>query len=479
MKNTRNSKSKNDSTPLQVFTTWSEDVITGRRIDVKYWIPATRELQEAIQQGKYKSQKLGDFITDIRYGISTTNEYVDSGVPLLRILNLKNDRLDLSNVVYLPESRSDEIGKAVVHENDLLISRSGSVGIVIVVPKKADGFAFGSFMIKFCLNDKINKQYVATWLNGEASRKLIEREKIGAIQGNITIETIKNFDIPIPPISIQNEVVKKIQKAYEQKQIKEAEVESVLLSIDNFVFGELGIDIPKASTERVFQIWSNEVEGRIDTLFYKPILRNLLSQITKQKHFTLGEAITEMSSGATPKVTGDYYLDENGMPFLRVQNITEMGVNLDDVKFIKPEVHKTILKRSQLKGGDLVFTIIGRPGTVSVVPNNFEGNISQNSVRFHLRDKIKEIKILPEYVAIFLNTKFGKDLSLRWTAGGAQPALNADIVKKLLVPLPSEETQKRIVGKVSLFYERVRALKTEADEVLRSAQKQVEQMILA
>ena len=186
-----------------------------------------------------------------------------------------------------------------------------------------------------------------------------------------------------------------------------------------------------------------------------------------------------MSGGATPKVTGDYYSDEGGVPFLRVQNITEMGINLDDVKFIKPEVHETMLKRSRLKKDDLVFTIIGRPGTVSIVPENFEGNISQNSVRFQLQNKIGDTKIFPEYVAVFLNTKVGKDLSLRWTAGGAQPALNADIVKKLLVPLPSVEKQEKIISGVKTIYEKAKQLRQEAESIVAGAQKQVEQMILA
>jgi len=245
MRNTRNSKNNNGSASLEIFTTWSDDVLSGGRLDAKYWLPAIRELQKAIQNGKYKSQKLGDFITDIRYGLSTANDYVDFGIPFLRILNLKNDGIDVSDVVYLSEDQKDEIGKAVVHEGDLLISRSGSVGIVVVVPKEAENFAFGSFMIKFCLNEKINKQFIAAWLNSEASRKLIEREKIGAIQGNITIETIKNFDIPIPPLSVQNEVVKKIQEAYEQKKKKQAEILKILSSIDDFVLGELGIDMPR------------------------------------------------------------------------------------------------------------------------------------------------------------------------------------------------------------------------------------------
>lgn len=453
--------------------------MSGGRLDAKYWLPAIRELQKAIQNGKYKSQKLGDFITDIRYGLSTANDYVDFGIPFLRILNLKNDGIDISDVVYLSEDQKDEIGKAVVHEGDLLISRSGSVGIVVVVPKEAENFAFGSFMIKFCLNEKINKQFIAAWLNSEASRKLIEREKIGAIQGNITIETIKNFDIPIPPLSVQNEVVKKIQEAYEQKKKKETEILKILSSIDDFVLGELGIDMPRGGAERVFQIWSDEIEGRIDALFYKPYLRSLLEQIKNKKHFALGEAIADMSGGATPKVTGDYYSDEGGVPFLRVQNITEMGIKLDDVKFIKPEIHETMLKRSQLKKDDLVFTITGRIGSVAVVPDNFEGNINQHSVRFHLQNEVGKTKVLPEYVASFFNTKIGRELSFRSTTGGTRPALDYDALKKLVVPLPSIEKQEKIISGVKTIYEKAKRLRQEAESIVAGAQKQVEQIILA
>ncbi|HLD61768.1 MAG TPA: restriction endonuclease subunit S, partial [Patescibacteria group bacterium] len=324
MRNTRNSKNNNGSASLEIFTTWSDDVLSGGRLDAKYWLPAIRELQKAIQNGKYKSQKLGDFITDIRYGLSTANDYVDFGIPFLRILNLKNDGIDVSDVVYLSEDQKDEIGKAAVHEGDLLISRSGSVGIVVVVPKEAENFAFGSFMIKFCLNEKINKQFIAAWLNSEASRKLIEREKIGAIQGNITIETIKNFDIPIPPLSVQNEVVKKIQEAYEQKKKKQAEILKILSSIDDFVLGELGIDMPRGGAEQVFQIWSDEIHARLDPSYFRPIFKMLdkIFSTTKYNVKTLKNLSTKITSGATPLSGGDAYTDQDsGIPFVRSGNI--------------------------------------------------------------------------------------------------------------------------------------------------------------
>jgi restriction endonuclease S subunit len=199
----------------------------------------------------------------------------------------------------------------------------------------------------------------------------------------------------------------------------------------------------------------------------------------KQKRHKLSDVMAEMSGGATPKVTEDYYLDEGGVPFLRVQNITEMGINLEDVKYIKPEVHETMLKRSQLKKDDLVFTITGRIGSVAVVPEKFEGNINQHSVRFHLRDKVNDTKVLPEFVAAFFNTTAGRNLSFRSTTGGTRPALDYEALKNLIFPLPSETKQEKIVGSVRSYYEKVKYLQIQAAEILSSAQKQVEQMILA
>ncbi|RLE45533.1 N-6 DNA methylase, partial [Candidatus Woesearchaeota archaeon] len=130
---------------------------------------------------------------------------------------------------------------AFVKEGDLLISRSGTVGLVSVVPKEAEGFAFGSFMIKFCLKDEINKYYVASWLNTKLQKLLTEREKIGAIQGNITIGTIGRFKIPLPPLAVQNkiaeEVKRRMQKAEQlQKEAKEV-LEKAKQEVEKMILG--------------------------------------------------------------------------------------------------------------------------------------------------------------------------------------------------------------------------------------------------
>jgi len=219
----------------------SSEEVKNNRCDTYYYQPKFEEVEKAVNKGKFEVKPLKDFITKIHYGASVKNEYVDEGVPLLRILNLKPNKFELKNVVKLPETMKKNLGNAFVDEGDLLISRSGSVGIVSVVPKEAKGFAFGSFMIKFSLNEKVNKYYISAWLNTKLQQLLIERDKIGAIQGNITIGTIEEFKIPLPPLSVQNkiaeEVKRRMQKAEQlQKEAKE-ELEKAKQEVEKIILG--------------------------------------------------------------------------------------------------------------------------------------------------------------------------------------------------------------------------------------------------
>jgi len=219
----------------------NSDEAENKRIDAYYYQPKFEEIEKAVKNGKFEIKELKNVITKIHYGASVKNEYVDEGIPLLRIMNLKPNKFNLRDVVKLPESMKKDLGTAFVNEGDLLISRSGTVGMVSVVPKEAEGFAFGSFMIKFCLNEKVNKNYISAWLNTKLQKLLTEREKIGAIQGNITIETIENFKIPLPPLSVQNkiadEVRKRMQKAEQlQKKAKE-ELEKAKLEVEKIILG--------------------------------------------------------------------------------------------------------------------------------------------------------------------------------------------------------------------------------------------------
>jgi len=218
-----------------------------------------------------------------------------------------------------------------------------------------------------------------------------------------------------------------------------------------------------------FTVWSNDIEERVDPFYYKPKFREFEKKIIKNKFrfVRFNDVIKDISGGATPRVEEDFYCDD-GIPFLRVQNITEEGINLEDVKFIKKEVHEGMLKRSQLHEDELVFTITGRIGNVAVIPKGFEGNINQHSVRIKLKDKFEGVKISPHYIALFFNLHIGQILSFRKTTGGTRPALDYSAIRNLIIPLPPFEIQNRIVELMDNVYNLKKQKETEAHQLLDS-----------
>ena len=141
---------------------------------------------------------------------------------------------------------------------------------------------------------------------------------------------------------------------------------------------------------------------------------------------------------------------------------------MSDVKFITRNVHDGMLKRSQLKKNDLVFTITGRIGSVAAVPNDFEGNINQHSARFQLKTQMRNIAINPRYVAIFFNLVLGQSLSLREVTGGTRPALDYKALYSLSTILPPTNIQNHIVSIMRSAYAEKKRKEQEADALLDS-----------
>lgn len=187
-----------------------------------------------------------------------------------------------------------------------------------------------------------------------------------------------------------------------------------------------------------FSVMISEIEGRLDCHFYRPEYTKLDKKVKSISKKKLGNYIISISGGATPdiKEPKKYYSDENnGIMFLRVQNVTPEGLNLEDVKFINKETHKGMLKRSQVNEFDLLVKItgVGRMAVSSVASKNFVGNINQHLVVIKTKDE-KTSKVL----ATFLNSDIGEKLATKRATGGTRPALDYKALKSIPIVLKSE-----------------------------------------
>ena len=202
----------------------------------------------------------------------------------------------------------------------------------------------------------------------------------------------------------------------------------------------------KLNPNKVFILQKSEINKRFDPLFYVPELLDLEKRILSKKPSKLRNFVKSISSGATPRRDEEdkyYSTPENGIPFLRVQNITQYGLDLSDVKYINTETHNSLLKRSQVEEDDLLVTITGRIASSAVAPKGFIGNINQHSVviKTHNRET-------SEMLACYLNTSIGQKLANRLATGGTRLAL--DYPALLSIPIIVNDKILAITKKVIL-----------------------------
>lgn len=191
------------------------------------------------------------------------------------------------------------------------------------------------------------------------------------------------------------------------------------------------------NTKNTFWLFSDDVDfqRRGDVQYWLP---QFLDNEKRVGSFTPLVELVGLKGGATPR--GSNYIDE-GIPFLRIQNVGDNELVLDDVAHISEKIHNGELKRSQLKGGDVLFTITGRIGSVAVIPDKMQANINQHIVRMRILDNNV---ILSDYLATYLLTKYARLQHERVAYGTTRIALDYPTLYNLKVYVPEIDIQRRV-----------------------------------
>jgi type I restriction enzyme M protein len=448
------------------------------RFDPYYNSPKIRKIIKTSRNIKLvEFRNLIDLITKGETPLWRGDYYLPKGISFLRVQNISEEGIK-GEISFISNEVHQRMKRSQLKGGELLYTMAGTIGIATILPEDFGIANINQAIAKVILKKEVNNKYLKFILNSNFCKTQAQMFLTTSAQPNINFEQIKSIKIPLPPLEIQDKIASMMDKAYKAKKEKGLEAESILNSIEPYLLEDLGIKIPEIEekTPTTFGVTAEILKGeRLDPFYYEPRYKAIDEALRKGKYelIEFRKIISEISGGATPKAKGKAYLDNEGIPFLRVQNITEEGIKLEDVKYINEQTHNKDLGRSKLKPKDLIFTITGRIGTVAVVPEDFgEGNINQHSVRIHLIEGINE-----RYIASFFNTTLGRSLSLRGVSGGTRIALDYAAIKSILIPLPPPPVQERIANGVQKIREKSKQLREEAKELLEKAKEEVENLI--
>ena len=184
--------------------------LTENRLDARYY---SKKHLNLYSQFSSDFVSLGDICSGFKYGASIAANYVEQdGLPFIRGNALYANGINREDIVYLDKSMQKELKSAFVNEGDILVTRSGTVGVTTFVSSDYSKFWYGSFIIKCNLvSDKYIPEYISWFLNSWVGQQQFRRLENGAVQLNVNIEELSSIYVWSAPDQFQTLVKELIE----------------------------------------------------------------------------------------------------------------------------------------------------------------------------------------------------------------------------------------------------------------------------
>jgi type I restriction enzyme S subunit len=142
--------------------------------------------------------------------------------------------------------------------------------------------------------------------------------------------------------------------------------------------------------------------------------------------------------------------DPEGVLFVRGGDISDGRVTLNQLRTITEAVSKQY-KRTLLRGGELLVSLVGNPGEVAIAPRSLKGaNIARQVGMVCLSDIVE-----PRYVQYFLSSAVGKRALGAQSIGSVQAVINLRDLKRVELPLPNLDIQRQIAFTLGAIDDRI------------------------
>lgn len=190
-------------------------------------------VQSVLRSKKWKWKTLGDLCEEVEYG-SSAKSRAEGEVPVLRMGNIQDGRLDWDNLVYTDDKA--EIKKYLLKHNDVLFNRTNSPELVgkTAIYKSEMPAIFAGYLIRIHRNeDLLDADYLTYFLNSQIAFDYGKTVVISSVnQANINGTKLKSYPIPVPSLSEQNAIVAKFNGLSEETQRLASLYERKLAALD-------------------------------------------------------------------------------------------------------------------------------------------------------------------------------------------------------------------------------------------------------
>ena len=285
----------------------------------------------------------------------------------------------------------------------------------------------------FQTNYKIDDSFLMNWFKTSLFNRQIKRLEEGGVRQYFFIDKMKETEIKLPSISEQNQISKLLQLVNKNLDLQQRKLELLKL----FKIGMLQniLADTKAASKLKFKGSNQE---------WRPRRLNSITNI--------------ITKGTTPH----FKQASNGVNFIKIEDISKDNGKIYPRSFITEKENNGYLKRSQLKAGDLLFSIAGTLGRV--------GKVTDDILPANTNQALAIIRLKPSQNIDFCKIMLESDSVKRYIHAnptmGAQPNLSLKQISDLTLFFPDIKEQtlisqliKKIDNLLALQYQNISKFK--------------------
>ncbi len=364
--------------------------------------------------GDWESKRLGELGEFFKGSTLSKTHLSEDGKPCVLYGELYTR---YGEVIKSVISKTDlEESKLVIgQKNDVLIPSSGETAIDIATASclQQDNVILGGDLNIF-RSGKLNGVFTSYQLNN-SKRHEIAKLAQGASVVHVYNNQLSKLRLSVPKLEEQEKIASFFSLIDDKISLQDEKVEALK-------------DYKKGIMQKIFsrELRFKDDDGRDYPEWEEKKIKEMELYISDGNY---GEAYPTSSD-----------MVEEGVPFLRGNNINNGYLNFNDMKYITPEKHSELLS-GHIKSEDIIITVRGDIGKVGFATCEYEG-ANMNAQLALIRVKCK--KIDARYLHQYMNTaEFYKEVLKRQT-GTALKQLPIGKLKDISLKLPNIEEQRKI-----------------------------------
>lgn len=361
-----------------------------------------------------------------------SKEFIDRGIPIVRISNIIDGNVDVSiDPVCYTKASLDQYKDYQLHDGDILIAMSGATtGKIGIVKREQTPSLLNQRVGKFIIKDNsLLKEYLYWVVRSSYYQNALWNYAAGCAQPNVSSKQLESIEIPVPPLPTQRKIASILEKTESAKE-KRKEADRLTNEFLKSVFLEMfGNPI------------RNPMKWKIDRIVVSV------------------EEIENENPEIYPEKNYDYI------------DISSIDNILKKITQIKKIYGKTAPSRARqvVKDNDiLVSTVRPNLNAVAIVPDNLDNPIA--STGFCVLRVNKDL-MSPSYLFEICKTPFFIASLTKIAKGASYPAVTDNDVKSLRIPIPPLALQQKftdLVQKVEKLKEKQQESEKEIDNLFNS-----------